>query len=65
MSSINGIKAAAKEACEQIKKLYPLEQWDTDTRTCIADAQKLTHQAKGGLHEHSPIARPSHRQARG
>jgi UrcA family protein len=34
------IKAVAKEACEQIEKLYPLEQWETDTRTCIADAVK-------------------------
>jgi UrcA family protein len=34
------IKAVAKEACNQIQKLYPLEQWDTDTRTCIADAVK-------------------------
>lgn len=34
------IKAVAKEACEQIQKLYPLEQWDTDTRTCIANAVK-------------------------
>jgi hypothetical protein len=31
----------AKEACNQIQKLYPLEQWDTDTRTCIADAVKV------------------------
>jgi UrcA family protein len=34
------IKTVAKEACEQIKKLYPLEQWDTDTRSCVADAVK-------------------------
>ena len=34
------IKAVAKEACNQIQRLYPLEQWDTDTRTCIADAVK-------------------------
>jgi UrcA family protein len=34
------IKAVAKEACEQIKKLYPLEQRDTDTRICITDAVK-------------------------
>jgi UrcA family protein len=34
------IKAVAKEACNQIQKLYPLEQWDSDTRTCIADAVK-------------------------
>jgi UrcA family protein len=34
------IKAVAKEACEQLEKLYPLEQWETDTRTCIADAVK-------------------------
>jgi UrcA family protein len=34
------IKAVAKEACDQIQKLYPLEQWNTDTRTCIADAVK-------------------------
>jgi UrcA family protein len=34
------IKAVAKEACNQIQKLYPLEQWETDTRTCIDDAVK-------------------------
>src|SRR3977135_1558096 len=28
------IKVVAKEACNQIQKLYPLEQWDTDIRTC-------------------------------
>jgi UrcA family protein len=32
------IKAVAKEVCNQLKTLYPLEQLDTDTRTCIADA---------------------------
>jgi UrcA family protein len=34
------IKAVAKEACNQLQTLYPLEQWETDTRTCIADAVK-------------------------
>ena len=34
------IKAVATEACNQIQKLYSLEQWDTDTRTCIVDAIK-------------------------
>jgi hypothetical protein len=35
------IKAIAKEVREQMKKLYPLEQWDTDPRTCITDAVKV------------------------
>src|SRR5271156_5013793 len=41
------IKAVAQEACKQLKTLYPLEQWDTDNRTCVADAvQKAMEQAK-------------------
>jgi len=31
------IKDTAKAACEQLSTLYPLEQWTTDNRTCIAD----------------------------
>jgi UrcA family protein len=34
------INAVAKEACSQLQTLYPLEQWETDNRTCIADAVK-------------------------
>jgi hypothetical protein len=30
----------AKEACKQLEKLYPLEDWETDTNTCIANAVK-------------------------
>jgi UrcA family protein len=41
------IKAVAEEACKQLKTLYPLEQWDTDNRTCVADAvQHAMEQAK-------------------
>ncbi len=32
------IEATARAACQQLKTLYPLEQWDTDTSTCVADA---------------------------
>jgi UrcA family protein len=32
------IKTVAKEACHQLSTLYPLENWDTDNRTCVADA---------------------------
>jgi UrcA family protein len=32
------IKDTAKAACEQLSRLYPLEQWTTDNQTCIADA---------------------------
>jgi UrcA family protein len=32
------IKVVAKEACNQLRTLYPLEQWDTDNRSCVADA---------------------------
>jgi UrcA family protein len=32
------IKTVAREACGQLHKLYPLDTWDTDNRTCIADA---------------------------
>jgi UrcA family protein len=34
------IKNVAKEACQQLEKLYPLEEWETDTDTCIANAVK-------------------------
>jgi UrcA family protein len=34
------IKEVAKEACKQLQTLYPLEQWETDTDTCIANAVK-------------------------
>jgi UrcA family protein len=34
------IEAVAKEACKQLEKLYPLEDWVTDTDTCIANAIK-------------------------
>ena len=32
------IRNTAKAACEQLSTLYPLEQWTTDNRTCIAEA---------------------------
>ena len=32
------IKTVAEEACHQLSTLYPLESWDTDNRTCVADA---------------------------
>ena len=50
------IKAVAKEACNQIQKLYPLEQWDSDTRTCIADA------VKGAMAQEQTILAPSSRK---
>jgi UrcA family protein len=34
------INDVAKEACKQLQQLYPLEQWETDTDTCIANAVK-------------------------
>jgi len=34
------IKQVAKEACKQLQQLYPLEEWETDTDTCIANAVK-------------------------
>ena len=34
------IKEVAKEACKQLEQLYPLEEWQTDTDTCIANAVK-------------------------
>jgi UrcA family protein len=41
------IKAVAQEACKQLKTLYPLEQWDSDNATCVADAvQQAMQQAK-------------------
>jgi UrcA family protein len=41
------IKTVAQEACKQLKTLYPLEQWDTDNSTCVADAvQQAMQQAK-------------------
>jgi UrcA family protein len=41
------IKTVAQEACKQLQTLYPLEQWDTDNRTCVADAvQQAMQQAK-------------------
>jgi UrcA family protein len=41
------IKAMAEEACKQLKTLYPLEQWDTGNRTCVADAvEQAMQQAK-------------------
>src|SRR5271170_4436143 len=38
------IKAVAQEACKQLQTLYPLEQWDTGNRTCVADAVKQAMQ---------------------
>jgi hypothetical protein len=35
-----GAQTVAKEACRQLEKLYPLEDWVTDTDTCIANAIK-------------------------
>ena len=32
------IRNTAKAAFEQLSTLYPLEQWTTDNRTCIAEA---------------------------
>jgi UrcA family protein len=32
------ITTVAQEACKQLQTLYPLEQWDTGNRTCVADA---------------------------
>ncbi len=32
------IEATAKEACNQLKTLYPLDMWDTDNRQCINGA---------------------------
>jgi UrcA family protein len=32
------IKTTAEEACKQLRTLYPLDTWETDTRTCVADA---------------------------
>jgi UrcA family protein len=41
------IKTVAQEACKQLQTLYPLEQWDTDNRTCVAEAvQQAMQQAK-------------------
>lgn len=41
------IETTAKEACQQLKTLYPLEQWETDNAACVADA---VHGAKEQLH---------------
>jgi UrcA family protein len=38
------IKTVAQEACKQLQTLYPLEQWDTDNQTCVADAVKQAMQ---------------------
>jgi hypothetical protein len=35
-----GARTVAKEACQQLEKLYPLEDRVTDTDTCIANAIK-------------------------
>jgi UrcA family protein len=50
------INAVAKEACNQIEKLYPLEQWDTDTRTCIEGA------VKGAMSQEQTILEASSRK---
>lgn len=32
------IKNTAREACDQLKTLYPFALWDTGNQTCINDA---------------------------
>ncbi|HTV97995.1 MAG TPA: UrcA family protein [Steroidobacteraceae bacterium] len=54
---LNGrIESVARDACHQLQTLYPLEDWQTDNRTCVADAMRGAR-----AQEHTILASMPHR----